>query len=168
MDCWTNDTQIASYLTENNITIMELFRDFVFNMQDHIRSHNKTVMVWQEMLLEYNFTLPMDTVVQIWVGSSGVKAATKRGYKTVVSSSDYWYLDTGYGKPRSNPYPAVAGAGYNHWNRVYSYDIRANLTQDEVALIQGGEVCMWGELADKTNFEGKIWPRASAAAERLW
>jgi hexosaminidase len=27
---------------------------------------------------------------------------------------------------------------------------------------------MWGELADHTNFEGKIWPRASAVAERLW
>jgi hexosaminidase len=142
MNCWTNDTQIAAYLTEKNITIMELFQEFVFNMQDHIRSHNKTVVVWQEMLLEYNFTLPMDTVVQVWVGSSGVKAATQKGYKTVVSSSDYWYLDTGYGKPRSNPYPDVAGSGYNHWNRVYSYDMRANLTQDELTLIQGGEVCM--------------------------
>ena len=168
MNCWTNDTYIVSYLMENNMTIMKLFQDFVFNMQARIRSHNKTVMVWQEMLLEYNFTLPTDTVVQVWVGSSGVKAVTKRGYNTVVSSSDYWYLDTGYGKPRSNPYPDVPGAGYNHWNRVYSYDMRANLTQDELALIQGGEVCMWSELADKTNFEGKIWPRASAAAERLW
>jgi hexosaminidase len=72
------------------------------------------------------------------------------------------------GKPRSNPYPDVAGAGYNHWNRVYSYDMRANLTQTEAGLILGGECAMWGELADHSNFEGKIWPRASAVAERLW
>ncbi|CAF1358980.1 unnamed protein product [Adineta ricciae] len=168
MNCWTNDTQIVSYLAERNMTIMELFRRFVVDMQNHIRSRHKTVMVWQEMLLEYNFTLPADTIVQIWIGSSGVKAATEKGYKTVVSSSDYWYLDTGYGKPRSNPYSNVPGAGYNHWNRVYSYDIRANLTEEEANLIQGGEVCMWSELADRTNFEGKIWPRAAAAAERLW
>ncbi|UJR18553.1 hypothetical protein I4U23_005460 [Adineta vaga] len=168
MDCWTNDTEIALYLTKNNMTIMQLFQEFAFDMQNHIRSHKKTVIVWQEMLLKYNFLLPIDTIIQIWIGSSGIKAATKKGYKIVVSTSDYWYLDIGYGKPRSNPYPDVPGTGYNHWNRMYSYDIRTNLTQIESALIQGGEVCMWSELADKTNFEGKIWPRASAAAERLW
>ncbi|CAO3669088.1 unnamed protein product [Umbelopsis ramanniana] len=168
MDCWTNDTTVASYLKEHNMNVTELFERFVLDMQDHVRSHKKTVMVWQEMLLEYGFPLPKDTVVQVWVGSSGVKATTEMGYKTVVSSSDYWYLDVGYGKPRSNPYPDVAGAGYNHWNRVYSYDIRANLTKAEADLIIGGECTLWGELADHTNFEGKIWPRASAVAERLW
>ncbi|KAG4075415.1 hypothetical protein HA402_015068 [Bradysia odoriphaga] len=168
MECWTNDTRIASYLRDRNITILQLFEEFVSDMQSHIYSHNKTVMVWQEMLLEYNFTLPVNTVIQVWVGSEGVKESTRRGYKTVVSSSDYWYLDVGYGKPRSNPFPHVAGAGYNHWNRVYSYDMRTNLTEEETNLLVGGEVAMWGELADETNFEAKIWPRASAFAERLW
>lgn len=75
------------------------------------------------------------------------------------NSSDQWYLDVGYGKPRSNPFPHVAGAGYNHWNRVYSYDMRTNLTEAEADLLIGGEVTMWSELADETNFEAKIWPR---------
>lgn len=37
--------------------------------------------------------------------------------------------------------------------------MRANLTQQEADLIIGGECAMWGELADETNFEAKIWPR---------
>lgn len=85
MPCWTNDSEIASHLRERNITILQLFEEFVSGMQSHIYSHNKTVMVWQEMLLEYNFALPMDTVIQVWVGSEGVKETTERGYRTVVS-----------------------------------------------------------------------------------
>jgi hexosaminidase len=86
MSCWTNDTEIATYLKDHDMTVIQLFEQFITGMQAHVRSHKKTVMVWEEMLLEYNFTLPMDTVIQVWVGSSGVKATTQMGYKTIVSS----------------------------------------------------------------------------------
>ena len=114
INAWTNDTEITSYLTETNMTIMELFGNSVFDMQSHIQSHNRTVMVWQKMLLPQNFILSIETIVQIWIGSSGVKVVTEKGYKTVVSSSDFWYLDTGYGKPRSNPCSNIPGTCYNH------------------------------------------------------
>ncbi|ORZ25155.1 glycoside hydrolase superfamily [Absidia repens] len=167
-DCWSNDTEIAKYLKDNDMTVQELFSDFVLEMQDYIRSKNRTVIAWQESVLEYNLTLPKNTVIQTWDGSDGVKGATEKGYRTIVSSNNYWYLDVGFGKPRSNPYPDVAGAGFNHWNRMYSYDMRANLTSSEIELIIGGEAAVFGELIDHTNFESRIWPRASTVAHVLW
>ncbi|KAG0270454.1 hypothetical protein DFQ27_006666 [Actinomortierella ambigua] len=168
MPCWANDTYIQKYLKDNDMTLMELFHKFAIEMEDHVRSKGKTVMVWQEMLLEYHVDLPKDTVVQVWIGASGVKEVTEKGYRTVVSAQDHWYLDLGFGRPRSNPWAEVQGAGFNHWNRVYSYDMRTNLTKAEADLIIGAEATMWGELADANNIEDRLWPRAAAFAERLW
>ncbi|ORX49910.1 hypothetical protein DM01DRAFT_1394127 [Hesseltinella vesiculosa] len=168
MNCWANDSSIQTYLQDHHMTLQELFSDFVLEIQDHIRQKNKTVIVWQESVLEYNLTMPKDTIIQVWIGAEGVKAATEKGYRTIVSSQDFVYLNLGFGKPRSNPYPDVAGAGFNHWNRVYSYDLRANLTQAQQDLIVGGESALWGELMDPMTFESLAWPRASAYAHNLW
>mmetsp|Transcript_32032 Transcript_32032/g.53527 ORF Transcript_32032/g.53527 Transcript_32032/m.53527 type:complete len:99 (-) Transcript_32032:81-377(-) len=52
---------------------------------------------------------------------------------------------------------------------MYSYDPTANLTTpSQQDLVVGGEVALWGEYIDDLNILSNLYPRASAAAERLW
>lgn len=76
---------------------------------------------------------------------------TKSGHYTVLSEG--WYLDH----------------LEDQWQEFYRVDpTEFPGTQSQKALVLGGEACMWGEMVDETNIVGRVWPRASAIAERLW
>ncbi|KAI4122937.1 MAG: hypothetical protein LQ338_005544 [Usnochroma carphineum] len=57
---------------------------------------------------------------------------------------------------------------FKNWHLVYSYDPLLGIPANSSNLVLGGEVHLWSELADPTNWDSVAWPRAAAAAEVLW
>ncbi|KAH7437534.1 hypothetical protein KP509_05G076700 [Ceratopteris richardii] len=193
--CWKSDPDIAEYLKEENNTLSTLLSHYVHMLHPYFISNNKTAIYWEDVLLNdaihVNTSLlpPDTTILETWnEGPLNTKRLTGQGYRTIVASSDFYYLDCGRGSfvgndtlvdDQINPTPGTpsynyGGSGgswcapYKTWQRIYDYDITYNLTTEESRLVIGGEVCLWSEQADETVLDGLLWPRASALAESLW
>ena len=78
---------------------------------------------------------------------------TRTGLPAILSAC--WYLDhlnTG-----------------GDWKSFYDCDPhRFPGSKEQKQLVLGGEACMWSEVVDDSNFISRIFPRASATAEKLW
>lgn len=190
--CWKTDPTIQSFLKMSSYNessaLSQLLEKFINSTFPYIISHNKSVIYWEDVLLDPTIkvheraVLPSQyTILQTWNGGPGnTKRIVESGYRVIVSSSDYYYLDCGHGSFVGNdsiydqPPGTDQGTGgswcgpFKTWQLIYNYDITYGLTEEEKRLVLGGEVALWSEQADPTVLDSRLWPRASALAEALW
>ncbi|KAL5196505.1 hypothetical protein ABZP36_000017 [Zizania latifolia] len=184
--CWQADPSIQADLARGG-SLSQLLERFVGSVHPLIVSRNRTAVYWEDVLLDQTVNVsssaipPETTILQTWNnGASNTKLIVQAGYRAIVSSASFYYLDCGHGDfvgnnsiyddPRSD-YDTNGGSWcgpFKTWQRVYDYDIAHNLTADEAKLVIGGEVAMWTEQVDAAVLDGRVWPRASAMAEALW
>lgn len=186
-NCWKTDTSIQSYLAQNG-TLSQILELFVNNTLPFILSKNRTVVYWEDILLDATVNVSSSSLVpkeniilQSWNnGPNNTKRIVSAGYRAIVSSSDYYYLDCGHGDFVGNnslydkpPGTDLGNGGswcgpFKTWQSIYNYDITYGLNEEEAKLVIGGEVALWSEQADPTVMDSRIWPRGSAMAETLW
>ncbi|MCL7036731.1 hypothetical protein MKW94_028558 [Papaver nudicaule] len=193
--CWKVDPMVQNFLSDGG-TVSQLLEIFINSTLPYITSLNHTnVVYWEDVLLDQSVKvdpsfLPKDSVIlQTWNnGPNNTKLIVSAGYRAIVSSSDFYYLDCGHGgfvgndsrydkqngDDSGSPFNYNNGNGgswcspFKTWQRIYDYDITYGLTKDEAKLVLGGEVALWSEQADHSVLDARIWPRTSAMAETLW
>jgi hexosaminidase len=70
---------------------------FSTHVQNEVAKQHMSPVVWEEMLLDWNLTLPEKTIVQIWQTDEAAKEATEKGFRIIQGNYNYWYLDCGQG-----------------------------------------------------------------------
>jgi hexosaminidase len=90
--------------------LLQKFMDFCI---DQIHKAGLQPVVWEEMLLDWNLTLPSannnipgnDVIIQVWRDSEHVAQVLEKGHHVLFGDCGHWYLDCGYGG-FINPYPS--------------------------------------------------------------
>ncbi|CAH2065594.1 unnamed protein product [Thlaspi arvense] len=151
--CWSTTPRIAQWLKKHRKTEAQAYEYFVLRAQKIALSHGYEIINWEETFNNFGGKLSPKTVVHNWLGTGVVEKVTASGLRCIVSNQDKWYLDH-----IDTP-----------WQMFYVNEPLENINdQKQQSLVLGGEVCMWGEHIDASDIEQTIWPRAAAAAERLW
>ncbi|KAF2011633.1 glycoside hydrolase family 20 protein [Aaosphaeria arxii CBS 175.79] len=159
-----------------------------------IAQANRTFVMWEDVIISETSAatgpVPKDIVIQAWNnGLVHIKNLTSLGHRVIVSSSDFLYLDCGFGGfvPNDHRYNVMTNpsndstpnfnwggdggswcAPYKTWQRIYNYDFTKGLTKEEAALVQGAIAPLWSEQVDDVVISSKLWPRAAALAELVW
>ncbi|KAI3865763.1 hypothetical protein MKX03_025509, partial [Papaver bracteatum] len=152
-DCWSSTPHVKQWLQEHNMTTKDAYQYFVLRAQEIAISENWTPVNWEETYNSFKGNLNPHTVVHNWLGPGVCPKAAADGFRCIYSNQGVWYLD----------HLDVP------WEDVYKSEPLEGISDgSHTKLVLGGEVCMWGETADSSDVQQTIWPRAAAAAERMW
>ncbi|XP_061554719.1 beta-hexosaminidase subunit beta isoform X2 [Phycodurus eques] len=156
--CWKSNPDIQKFMEQQGFgkNYSKLESLYIQRLLDIVASTKKGCVIWQEVF-DNGVKLKPETVVHVWMGGADsgeeLHNVTAAGFTAILSAP--WYLD----------YISYA----QDWLKYYKVEpLKFNGTEEQKKLVIGGEACLWGEYVDATNLTPRLWPRASAVAERLW
>ncbi|KAG6845602.1 hypothetical protein H0H87_006655 [Tephrocybe sp. NHM501043] len=168
-NCYTQDNATQADLAAQGKTLEQALDTFTQKTHAGLREVGKRAVVWEEMVIDHPVTLANDTIALVWISSANVKAVAQRGHKLVHAASDYFYLDCGGGGWVGNNINGNSWCDPFHtWQKAYSFNPVANLTEAESKLVLGGQHLLWAEQSGPQNLDPVVWPRTASAAEVFW
>lgn len=195
MNCYNFSSLARDFFAQNH-TMGDLYQVWVDRALPYFKKQaNKTFVMWDDVILSADAAatgeVPKDIIIQAWNnGVTNINNATALGHRVIVSSSDFMYLDCGYGgwvgndqryDVQVNPNATDGSPNFNYggnggswcapyktWQRIYDYDFTEGLSDEQKKLVVGSIAPLWSEQVDDVVISPKMWPRAAALAELVW
>ncbi|CAH8860971.1 unnamed protein product [Trichobilharzia szidati] len=160
-DCWQSNPDIQEFMKkqsfDENYNALE---DYYFQkLMENVLGMNSSEwtvspVIWQDVF-ENGFRGEAPVVVHLHLPEwkSTLEEAIKAGYRVIFSSC--WKLSE--------------MTLDDDWKKFYECDFTSfEATEDQLALLTGGEALLWGFNVDDANLFPETWPLAATVAERLW
>ncbi|KAG6760800.1 hypothetical protein POTOM_033981 [Populus tomentosa] len=127
-------TMLEAWMLESrpgNGTLSQLLETFVSSTFPYIVSLNRTVVCWEDFLLDDNTLHFFHLIIPSCNHGTAVQTAQNCQYDPPPPSGD-----SGSGGSWCGPFKT--------WQIIYNYDIAYGLTPEETKLVLEGEVALWG------------------------
>ncbi|KAH9932741.1 N-acetylhexosaminidase [Epithele typhae] len=168
-ECYAQDPETQADLNATGRTLEQALDVFTNATHKALVAEGKTPAVWEEMVLDHNVTsLSNETVVIVWISSANAAAVAAKNFRIVHGPSDYFYLDCGAGEWLGDDVANSWCDPFKTWQKAYTFDPLANITEAQTHLVLGGQQLLWTEQSGPQNLDSIAWPRAAASAEVFW
>ncbi len=148
---WQSNAAIRAYMREHSLEgPRDLLVDFHNRIQSFLHNHGRETIGWDPLVAP---GLDRAVVIESVRGQRWVAEAIRRGNRAIASSE--YYMD------------AMLPASYHYLKDPFDGEV-SDATDEQRALILGGEASMWTEFVTAANVDSRLWPRTAAVAERLW
>lgn len=151
-DCWRQVDRIQKWLNEKGMTEMEAYHYIVDKAAKIVLAQGRRPVNWEEVWNAFGTKLDNRTIIHVWLHHETVAKVANSHYDVIVSNNDNMYIDH---------------EGLT-WETIYGNDLLLGVNEENYKHVLGGEVCMWSERIDISDLFNTVWPRAAAAAERMW
>lgn len=176
-NCWNASESLTNWMLSRGWDLeadgfMRLwghFQQTALERLDRAYPEKVQVVLWTSTLTEDPYAMQyLDKdryVIQSWLGSDDLHTPLllQNGFNLIISDNDNYYLDCGYESWMGIGYNWCSP--YNTWSQIYDRRLEYGQYNNQIL---GAETPLWSEQADEQSLDGRIWPRASALAERLW
>ncbi len=183
---WSESATVQQFMRERGIADIDALQNlFNVRLADLLIERGRTLVGWDEIA---HSELPRTSLVQSWRGGVSRDRAVAQGFDCIFSAG--YYLDYFYPADLHYAYdPESTAAELARLDERVRSDPRLEHIRDGLAWFRefagravvdtppgntppgrvlGGEACMWAELVTDELFEGRVWGRLPAIAERLW
>lgn len=182
ISCWNSSTAIHEWMKSRNWQTKE---DDFMKLWDHFQTEalkrvdvikgneddRTPIILWSSTMTNLPYLTKYINknryIIQAWTSGHDIKLRNilKNGYKMIISNYDALYLDCGAASWVSNGHNWCSP--YIGWQNVYGNRLEI-LSEPYSKQVLGAEATVWSEQIDEYSLDQRLWPRASALAERLW
>ena len=161
---WVASEEIAERARSFGVEdVAEIQRWFTLHMRDWLTARGVTPIGWDEVVDGG----PIEGMVcQSWRGVEAGGMAAEAGMQVIMSPCSHTYFDFYQSDDPREPY---AQGDITPWEKAYSFDPTAGLSDEAARRVLGTQFQLWSEfLQTYRHVQYSAWPRGCALAEVAW